>query len=78
MKVIQVIDTLNIGGAETLVKDYLLHFPAGVERFVICLGERCGSFYETLLERIRKKNIFISTIRIVMLGGGWKLTKQYI
>ena len=51
MKVIQVIDTLNIGGAETLVKDYLLHFPAGVERFVICLGERCGSFYETLLER---------------------------
>lgn len=49
MKVVQVIDTLFIGGAETLVKDYLMYFPKSIECSIICLGRKLGTQYEEIL-----------------------------
>ena len=60
MKVLQVVHAFNYGGAETLVKDYLLNFQRkGIKCSALCF-ERCGSSLEQELIRSGIQLYFVS------------------
>lgn len=60
-KIIHFMSHLHSGGAETLVKDYALHFNKNKYEFVVLIQE---DFKNTIIEKVLKEN----NIRIISLG----------
>ena len=59
-KLIHFINSLNIGGAETIVKDYVLLIDKKKFDIVILCHDRVGSFYEKILQDAGIRIFFIS------------------
>ena len=61
IKVLLVISSLNIGGAETLVKNYLLNFDRKkIDATLLCLEHAGNSMYEMELDKNGVKVIYAS------------------
>lgn len=60
IKLIHTIYSLNMGGAETIVKDYSLNFNKNVFDFTLICIKRMNTPYESILEQHGVNVIFIS------------------
>ena len=62
IKIMQFIHGMNMGGAETLVKDYLLNFDRNKYNLVLLVLEKYDSPYEKLLQNFGIKIIYLEDV----------------